>query len=443
MEINLPNKWVARHYQSDVWRYMTDGTPEARNKRAICIWHRRAGKDSFGINFTAVMAHRRVGTYWHMLPSLQQARRVVWDGIDRDGRRIIDQAIPKELRRSVNNTEMKIELKNGSIWQCVGSDNYDSLVGTNPIGVIFSEFAIADPRSWDYLRPILAENEGWAMFISTPRGKNFFHDMYQMARGNPLWYSDLLTIADTFRDHQKTLPVMTKETYDAELAAGMDVLLAQQEFYCGFDAGQYGAYYTDQLNKAKIGDYPWDPKLPVHTSWDIGLRDATAIWFFQQYDRGAIHVIDYWEDNNVPLSEWCKRVSETSYTFGTHVGPHDLEQRDKGFGVRLIDTASDLGIQFEIAPRVSIKSGIDAVKDFIPKLRFNQETTQKGFDALANYRRERNDKLQVFLDRPLHDWASHGADSIRYAALAYINGLPSTHSWAKPIDYSMLSRMVV
>jgi hypothetical protein len=416
---------------------------EARKKRAVCIWHRRAGKDSFALNFTAVMAHQRVGSYWHMLPTLQQARRVVWDGIDKFGRRMIDQAFPKQIRKNINNTEMKIEFKNGSIWQCVGSDNYDSLVGTNPIGVIFSEYSIADPRAWDFLRPILAENEGWSAFIYTPRGKNHGHSLYNMAQTNPNWYCDLRTIEDTFQDETRSLPVMSREVYLEELASGMDPLLADQEYYVSFDAGLFGAYYTDQLKMTKVGDYPFDPRKPVYTAWDIGLRDATAIWFFQTSDGSAINVIDYWEESNVPLVQWAKRLKETPYTFETHIGPHDLEQRDKGYGVRLIDTAAEHGIYFEIAPKVSLNSGIDSVKNFLPILRFNKETTSKGWDALVSYRREYNDKLQVFMDRPVHDWASHGADALRYAALGYSNGLPTPLGWGNKLDYSYVDRVVI
>lgn len=443
-QVALPNAWTARHYQADLWNYMTSNGEDlqAKRKRAVCIWHRRAGKDSFALNFTAVMAHQRVGSYWHMLPTLQQARRVVWDGIDKYGRRMIDQAFPKKIRKNVNQTEMKIELKNGSIWQCVGSDNYDSLVGTNPIGVIMSEYSIADPRAWDFLRPILAENEGWAAFIYTPRGKNHGFKMYEMAESNPNWYCDLRDIDNTFQDEANDLPVISKEVYLEELAGGMDPLLADQEFYVSFNAGLFGAYYTEQMKLAKIGDYPHDPRKAVYTAWDVGL-DTTAIWFLQQSSGSAINVIDYWEEANVPMVKWCKRLREAQYIFETHVGPHDLEQRDKGYGVRLIDTAAEHGIIFEVAPSVSINSGIDAVKNFVPLLQFNKDTTSRGWDCMTNYRRTYNDKLQIFLDRPLHDWASHGADAMRYAALGYSMGLPDPLAWGKAIDYSNIDRTII
>ena len=170
---------------------------------------------------------QRVGIYWHMLPLNTQARKVVWDAIDKQGRRVIDQVFPLPLRKSVNSTEMKIELWNGSIWQCVGSDNYNALVGSNPVGVVFSEYSLADPAAWDFIRPILAENGGWALFIYTPRGKNHGYTLYNTALAAG-WFVQKLTVDDT-----KAVP---QEVIDDERRAGMSESMIEQEFYCSFEA---------------------------------------------------------------------------------------------------------------------------------------------------------------------------------------------------------------
>jgi hypothetical protein len=421
-DIQLPYLWRARHYQQEVFRYMFKGGSMER-KRACCVWHRRCGKDSFSLQLGAIGTQERVGTYWHMLPTLNQARKVVWDGIDKEGRRMIDQAFPKELRESTNESDMKIKFKNGSVWQCVGSDNYDSLVGTNPVGVVMSEYSVADPRAWDFIRPILSENGGWAVFIYTPRGKNHGYRLYQNALESENWFCSLLTIEDTFRDDARTQPVITKEDYLDEINSGMDPQLAAQEYMCSFDAGLFGAYYTEQLKMAKVGDYPWNPNKPVHTFWDLGLRDATAIWFAQESNDGdAINVIDYWEESNVPLVDWMRRIREAPYTYGVHVGPHDIKRRDYTTGKSYLSTAAEMGVDFEVCPDIGLRQGIDASKSFLPRVRFNADTTSKGYDALVNYRREYNDKLQVFMDRPLHDWASHGADAFRVMSIAWPEG---------------------
>lgn len=414
-KIILPHEWTVRPHQTNFGQAMM----VQNKKRAVCVWHRRAGKDSSSLNFTAVAAHQKVASYWHMLPTAIQGRHVVWDAIDpRTGVRTIDQVWPKELRANINNTEMKIELKNGSIWQVVGSDNYDRLVGSNPYGVVFSEYSIADPRAWDFIRPILSENGGWAIFIYTPRGKNHGYELYEMARNNPNWFAEILTIDNTQR--QDGSPVVSKEAFQEELDSGMDFQLAQQEYYCSFDAGLFGAYFTDALKKTKVGDYPYDPRKPVHTFWDLGLRDATSIWFLQEAgDGSSIHAIDYMEGNNIPLIDWCTRVNRLQYNYGTHVAPHDIMRRDYSNGVSYLRTASAHGIDFEKCPDIGLKAGIEAVQSFLPRIRFNKETTGKGVDALYNYRREYNDKLRVFMDRPVHDWASHGADSMRMASIAW------------------------
>lgn len=415
--VTLPNDWSVRPHQANFGKAMF----KDNKKRAVCVWHRRAGKDSASLNFTAVQAHRKIAVYWHMLPTAIQGRHVVWDAIDpHTGVRTIDQVWPEELRAKVNNTEMRIELKNGSIWQVVGSDNYDRLVGSNPFGVVFSEYSIADPRAWDFIRPILVENGGWAVFIYTPRGKNHGYDLYQMAKNNPSWFVELLTIDDTQR--QNGSPVITKEMYQGELDAGMDLLLAKQEFYCSFDAGLFGAFYTNELNKAQFGDFPWNPRKPVHTFWDIGLTDATAIWFGQDSNDGeAINIIDFEQGNNIPFTKWIGDVRAKPYSYGVNSMPHDIKKRDWKDGKSANSTAIEFNFSYEITPDIPLKQGIDAVKMFIPRLRFNNKNhrVMQGVDALFNYRREYNDKLRIFLDRPTHDWASHGADAMRYMAIAW------------------------
>lgn len=412
--IILPHDWRARPHQQPFAKYLANG-----GKRGVAVWHRRAGKDSASLNWTAISAHQKVATYWHMLPTAVQARNVVWNAINpATGVRVIDQVWPQELRQSINNTEMIIHLKNGSIWQCVGSDNYDRLVGSNPFGVVFSEYSIADPRAWDFIRPILAENGGWALFIYTPRGKNHGHELYEMARNNPDWFAECLDIEHTFREDGS--PVITQDMYQAEIDAGMDPQLALQEFYCSFDAGLFGAYYTEQLKRCKMGDFPWDPAKQVHTFWDLGLRDSTAVWFGQQaYDGGAINLIDYEEGSNISLTEWCKIVRDKPYVYGIHAGPHDLRKREYSDKRSYRQIAFEHGIDFEITPDIGLRAGIDSVKAFLPRCNFNQSTTKEGFDALMNYRREYNDKLRVFMDRPLHDWASHGADAMRIMSISW------------------------
>ena len=411
--VTLPHNWEARLHQQNFMKYMWEG-----GKRAVLCWHRRAGKDNAALNFTAVETQRKIANYWHMFPEQKQGRKAIWEGVDpHTGVKFIDQAFPKELRASKNDTDMLIRFKNGSTWQIVGSDQYDSNVGTTPYGVIFSEWSLADPRAWDFIRPILKENKGWAIFPYTPRGKNHGFDLYNMAKDNKNWFCELLTVEDTIRNDGTR--IFTDEDYQDELDEGMDPMLARQEYYCSFDAGLLGAYYTDDLKRAKVGNYPWNPAKPVHTFWDIGLKDATSITFGQE-NGGAIDIIDYEEQNNVPFNEWIGIINEKPYNYGVHSMPHDFKKRDWKDGKSADSTAKNFHFSYELTPDLSRSQGIDAVKIIMPRVRFNNSpSVQRLIDGLSNYRREWNPKLKVFMDRPLHDWASNPADSFRYFSIAW------------------------
>ena len=224
-DIDIPHDWSPRPYQTRLFNRFGYGL---QYQRAVAVWHRRAGKDSTGLNLTAREMFKRVGTYWHLFPEHAQSRRAIWNGIDREGRRIIDQFLPAPLRERTRQDEMMIELKTGSIWQMAGSDRYDSLVGSNPVGVVFSEYSLSDPAAWDYIRPILRENDGWALFIYTPRGRNHGYELFNMALGNDDWYAERLTINDT--------GVLTEEDIQAERESGMSENKILQEYYCDFDA---------------------------------------------------------------------------------------------------------------------------------------------------------------------------------------------------------------
>lgn len=255
------------HQQAVVDRYKLE-----RLLRFFLAWHRRAGKDVFGLDFGRERSQERVGSYWHLFPFHVQARRAIWKGIDaRTGERFIDRAFPESMRDHTNDTEMSITFKNGSTWQMLGSDNYDRLVGANPAGVTFSEFALCDPAAWDYIRPILVENKGWAMFITTFRARNHAWRMYETLKDNPNWYVDLRTINDTCRNDGS--PIVTVEDVEKEIAEGMSRSLAQQEFYCDPDAANTGTIFGKQYQRLlQITPKVWERNnRVVRVSW--GMRD--------------------------------------------------------------------------------------------------------------------------------------------------------------------------
>ena len=405
--VRIPHDWDPRHYQMPLWRYLERG-----GKRAVAVWHRRAGKDSCTLNWTAKAALQRVGVYFHMLPELKHARKVVWDAIDAQGRRMIDQVFPPDIRESATENDMKIRLANGSVWQLVGSDNYDAIVGTNPVGVVFSEWALSDPRAWDFVRPILAENGGWAVFIFTPRGENHAADLYRMAKESPQWFAELLTVDNT--------QAISRDAVDAEREAGMPQALIEQEFFCSFEAANVGAYYASYLKDAeeqgRIGKLPPDPTLPVYTAWDLGMDDATAIWLAQVH-RKEVRIIGYLEDSGAGLEHYTKTLRDFPFTYAGHFLPPDVEVRELGTGVSRKEVLFKLGLRATVVPKLSVEDGIAAVRALLPRCWFDAEKCEVGLKALRNYRVEFNEKMGTFAARPRHDWTSHAADAFRYFAI--------------------------
>jgi phage terminase large subunit len=431
MEITLPYNYVPRDYQLPLWNYFQGG-----GRRAAVVWHRRAGKDLNAVHLINVKAHERVGTYWHLFPTYAQGKKIAWDGKTKAGVPF-RAAFPKELVAAVNNTEMKITLKNGSIYQVVGADKPDSLVGANPIGIVYSEWSLMNPSIRDLLRPILAENGGWELFIYTPRGNNHGKKTMERARKDPNWFSQVLTVEDT---NAIPLSAIQEDRDD-----GMSEEMIQQEYYCSFEAPIVGAYYGQLMTKLetekRITQVPWEARIPVHTVWDLGVGDSTAIWFYQQVND-EIRLIDYYTTSGEGLPHYAKKLSEKPYAYGRHYAPHDIEVRELGTGRSRLETARTLGIKFVVIPKQSIEDGIEAVRNILPRCWFDSEKCENGIEALKQYHKEWDDTNKVFKDTPCHDWSSHGADAFRYLALSLKdshrkknNGLPAKAE----SDYNMLS----
>lgn len=375
------------------------------------------------LHWAAVSAMTRVAPYWHMLPEAAQARKAIWNAVNpHTGKRRIDEAFPQELRETTQENEMFIRFVNGSTWQVVGSDNYNSLVGSSPAGVVFSEYALADPAAWAYLRPILLENGGWAVFITTARGNNHAKDLLEAARKNPEWFAEVSTAKDTGAFTESALKAEQAE-YMAQFGAAEGRALFNQEYMCSFDAAVIGAYYAGEMEVAqsegRVLDLPYDALCPVDTYWDLGFSDATAIWFVQRIG-GAINLIDYQEWTGSGLLDVARDLKQKPYLYGTHHLPHDAEQTEISNGRTRKETLETiLGPNLEVAPKLGVDDGINAVRTIFPRVRFDASKTERGREALRNYRRKWDEDKKVYLPRPHHDWASHGADALRTLGVTY------------------------
>lgn len=420
--INLPNDWQPRDYQEPLWRYLHDG-----GRRAIAIWPRRHGKDDLSLHYAACAAHERVGVYWHLLPQHNQARKAIWDAVNpRTGRRRIDDAFPNALRETTRDQDMLIRFKCGSTWQAIGSDNYDALVGTPPIGVVFSEWALSDPQAWSLIRPILAENGGWAIFITTPRGRNHAYRMFEMARESNEWFCERLTALDTGVFSDDVLENERRELIQ-ERGEGDGEAIFDQEYMTSWSAALPGAYYARTIDKLEreggITRVPHNPMRQVHTAWDLGGSDQTAIWFVQ-WTGAAWAVIDYLASNGRGPDYYVHELRDghrKAYVYGEHLVPHDAGHVQKGLpnAATYAETLRDLGLEnVRVVPRTgSVANDINEVRKLIPLCMFDAEKCAQGLDALRSYRREWNEKLRAYNDRPLHDWASDPADAFRTFAM--------------------------
>ena len=380
----------------------------------VCVWHRRAGKDKSLLNIVAKEMVKTVGSYYYFFPTYNQGKKILWNGIDRDGFKFLDH-IPKELRKRESGQEMLIELINGSIFQIIGTDNVDSVVGTNPLGCVFSEYALQNPIAWGYIRPILAENKGWAVFNFTSRGKNHGYDLVEYAKKQHDWWVNILPADKT---GVFTVKELRREEEQYVMEDG-DNLRFLQEYMCSFEGAIQGSYYGKIIHELesqnRINDIIIED-ISVNTYWDLGVGDSTAIWFAQLVNN-EIRVIDYLESSGEGLDYYIRELQKKKYVYGEHWAPHDIEVREFSSGKSRKDTAKSLGIDFRVAPRLSIEDGIQAVRTVLKRCFFHLTNCEKGLNALRNYHKEFDEKYKIYKDRPCHDWSSHGADGFRTLAV--------------------------
>lgn len=401
-----------------------------KKKRLIEIAHRRWGKDEIVLNGFRELSQKRVGTYWHCFPEYAQARKAIWNGINgHTGKRRIDEAFPPEIRKRINDNDMFIETVWGSTWQLLGSDRYDATVGSGPVGIAYSEWALCNPAAWAYHKPMIEETDGTAAFITTPRGNNHAKTMYDRAVGNDHWFAQLSGVLDT--------GALTKAQLDESLAEYQDLYgidlgraMFEQEYYCSFAGAMVGAYWGAELAIAeKQGRMSKTvsvaEKYPVHTVWDLGKAVNNPIWCFQIIpgERGP-RIVDFYRPESDDLEQWIIWLNERGYTGNDYV-PHDALNSEWG-GIRTrIDTLHLLKRKPIRIPKVSVADGIAAGRETIKVAQWHGGVDDRavrvalGIDGLKNYRREWDDDRKTFRENPIKDWAEHIGSAWRYMGLAW------------------------
>lgn len=382
-----------------------------RQTRWAClVAHRRAGKTVACINDLvkrAITDGKESGRYAYLAPFYSQAKSIAWDYLLR---------YSEPIRAQANASELWVELVNGARIRLFGADNPDALRGLYLDGVILDEFADMRPRVWgEIIRPLLADRQGWAVFIGTPKGHNGFYDIWRTATVSDSWYAASIKASTS-----GLLP--DDELQDA--AKGMTDDQYQQEFECSFEAAILGAYYGNELREleeqGRITDVPYDPAMPVYTAWDLGYHDDTAIWFYQ-VTHTEIHCIDYYSASGLSIPEYVAVIKDKPYKYKKHWLPHDARAKTLASGGKsIIEQLGDaLGfVNMDIVPDLSVQDGIQAARVMLPRVWFDKSTTE-GVELLKQYQREWDEEKKVFRQKPRHDFTSHCADAFRMMAVSW------------------------
>lgn len=420
MYIKIPTGGLEpRHYQHDFLKAVLQG-------RNICsVIHRRAGKDTISIQAILIRALSRIGTHIYLAPLLTQIRQIIWQGMTHHGFPFLNY-IPEYLIKNKNEARMEITLLNGSIIKFAGSNNFNGLMGTNPVTIIYSEYSLHNPLARQFLNPILVENGGIEICQFTPRGMNHGYDLMEYVQYNDDYLVQVLGV-----DQTKKLdgtPVVTPEQIKKAKDMGMSEEMIRQEFYVDFEVGNQGAYFTremtDMKNDGRARTLRPIPGLPLHTCWDLGGTDQTACWLFQ-VDGRYINILDVIHDHGYGLKHYLEKAElirqRLNLSWGQHFMPHDIKQGHQGWEnteSRLMKARRE-GWTFIITPKVNVIDGIEAMRSVLPYTRINMPTCDIGMRALREYQREYDEVKAKFKKTPMDNWAIHLADAFRYLSINY------------------------
>ncbi len=379
------------------------------------VAHRRFGKTVGTINDLikrAIELKRDHGRYAYVAPFLSQGKEIAWEYL----KRFAEPAITDK-----NESELWVEVCGKARIRIHGADNPDRLRGAYLDGVVLDEYADMRPSVWgEVIRPMLADRQGWGTFIGTPKGRNEFFDVWDRAQKDEAnWFAMVLRASETGILPQSELDEarrdMTPEQYE-------------QEFECSFEAAILGAYFGKEIAQLErdghICELPYERQLPVHTAWDLGIGDSTAIWFFQVVGS-EIRVIDHYEAHGRGLPHYAGILAAKAYNYGNDYVPHDAKVRELGTGRTRIETLKELGRNPVLVPMHKIMDGINAARVSMPMIWFDRTACAEGIEALRQYRADFDEKTRAFKDNPRHDWTSHSADAFRYMAMAWREMAPA------------------
>ena len=400
MNIKIP--YTPRKHQSYLHQQIN------RYRWSVLVCHRRFGKTVCMINHlirSALMSKLKNPRFAYIAPTFKQAKSIAWD--------YMKQFTSKIPNTKFNETELRVDLPNGSRITLLGAENSDGLRGIYLDGCVIDEYANIDGKLFaEIIRPALSDRKGYCVFIGTPAGmNNNFYDLYQHANGAEDWFNYKAKASDTKivdpEELEKAKEVMGEKKY-------------LQEFECDWIANIEGAIYGEEIakieDKNQIARVPYDPTLPVSTAWDLGVADHSSIIFFQQKGTG-VQIIDYHEERGHGLPHYIQMLEEKPYIYKDHFAPHDIDVQEFGNGKTRREIAYQLGVRFKVVPKLPVEEGIHAVTMLLPRCWIDTDHCKNLIDALRHYHRKYIDKNRMFRSKPVHDWSSHACDAMRYLAV--------------------------
>jgi len=400
MNIKIP--YTPRKHQSYLHQQIN------RYRWSVLVCHRRFGKTVCMINHlirSALMSKLKNPRFAYIAPTFKQAKSIAWD--------YMKQFTAKIPNTKFNETELRVDLPNGSRITLLGAENSDGLRGIYLDGCVIDEYANIDGKLFsEIIRPALSDRKGYCVFIGTPAGmNNNFYDLYQHANGAEDWFNYKAKASDTKivdpEELEKAKEVMGEKKY-------------LQEFECDWIANIEGAIYGEEINKIEdknqIARVPYDPTLPVSTAWDLGVADHSSIIFFQQKGT-SVQIIDYHEERGHGLPHYIQMLEEKPYIYKDHFAPHDIDVQEFGNGKTRREIAYQLGIRFKVVPKLPVEEGIHAVTMLLSRCWIDTDHCKNLIDALRHYHRKYIDKNRMFRSKPVHDWSSHACDAMRYLAV--------------------------
>ena len=389
-----------------------------KNRFVVGVMHRRFGKTVAAINHLvkkAISCQLENPRYCYVAPTYTQAKRIAFDYLVK---------FTQPLGATVNISELRVDFWGRRI-SLHGADNFDSLRGTYYDGVVLDEIADMNPKVWnEVLRASLTDRRGWCLFIGTPKGNNHFKDFRDRAANSEDWGLVEFKASETGIIAEDELLAAKREMGEEKY---------QQEFECSFHASIEGSYYGKQVNeleeKGQVCKIERDDLCKTYVAWDLGMGDSTSIWVAQVAGQ-EIRLLDYIENHGQGLDWYVRELTNRGWHKAPQLLPHDVQVRELGTGRSRLEVLQDAGLDCTVVPRLGVDDGIQAVRRLLPRCWFNAQATKQGLDCLRNYRREFDEKRQVFYDKPLHDWSSHGADAFRYLAVGMDT---QTSNWGKPL----------